>query len=804
MIRNYFTVALRNLRKYKVFSCIKVFGLATGVAACILIYLYVRDELSFDKFHKNGDSLYRVVQATHDKNTGKETELGPFLPPPVGPQLQQDFPEIKHQSRFTSAAAVVRVEDKIFSESVTLADSPFFEMFTFPLVFGSPSSALPNDQSAVLTRSLARKYFAEENPVGKRMSLSFGDVRKDYVVTAVAEDVPPNSSILFNMIIPFDNLPLVVNEPNILRAWNRWYCPVFVQLNPGLSAGPMQTRLDLFTRQYFGAGAPGNVAREPFTFGLQKVGDIRFDTRVAGTRGLTPSYFLSAIALAILLIACVNFMNLSIGLSSTRAKEVALRKVVGAQKKQIIGQMTTEALLIGLLAVLIGIMIAELLLPSFNALSAKQLPSLFAFKGANILALLAIAVIAGLAAGGYPAFVLSAFRPVDIMKGRWTVGGKTALTRGLVIFQFVLSLVLGISAITLGRQVSYLENKDLGYVSDGLVVLSTLENELQPSERVSRLFRDEIQSHSTIRGATASSREFGLFLPSVSLKVQGKEIRYRVNRVDPGFLSTMKIKLVQGRDFSPNATADNDAVIINQKFLEALGPGYRLGDPLGDAAQGFPSGSRVVGVMENSHVRSLRSEVEPLLLYVGKGRSPNRDTFGFLFVRIGSDDVKETMDFLERTWKKIQPEKPFSYFFQDDALAGLYSNEQRWSAIVRYATAISLVLACLGIFGLTALTLSRRKKEIGVRKVLGASLEGIVFLGIKEFLVLIAVANVISWPIVSVIMKNVLRRYPYHVGLGFPYFLLAGAVSIFLAVLTILYLSLKAARVNPVESLKYE
>jgi len=797
LLKNYFVVALRTIRRQKVFSFIKIFGLSVGTASCILIYLFVADELSFDRFHENGEQLYRLVQVTSDRETGKETGREPFIPAPVGPQLQRLFPQIKHQSRYVNGAGVVRVEDNIFAETVTLADSRFFEMFTFPLELGNPATALPNDQSAVLTRSLARKYFADENPVGKRLSLSFGDVRKDFVVTAVARDTPANSSIRFGLLIPFDNLPLVSDEPEILQDWKRWYCPLFVQLNPGIFAGGMGASLDLFRRQFFGGD-------EPFAFGLQKVADIRFDTRVAGTPGLAPSYLLSAIALAILLVACVNFMNLSIGLSSGRAKEIGLRKVVGGRRKQLVGQFMTEALLVALLAVLLGLVIAGLLVPGFNALSKKQLSLLSLFEGSRILALLAIAAVTGLAAGSYPAFVMSAFRPVEIMKGRLRVGRKTALTKGLVVFQFALSVVLAVSAITLGRQVSYLLTRDLGYASDGLVAVLTEENEHQASERVHRLFRDEIISHSMIQGVTASSREFGLFLPSTSAEINGREIRYRFNRVDPDFLATMRIKLIRGRNFSPNAAADNDAVIVNQKFMDELDPEYLLGETLGDPTKGFPLGGRIVGVIENAHFRSLRSEMEPLLLYVGKGRSPNRDTFSRLFVRLGTEDIKGTMDFLRKTWKKIQPDKPFVYDFQDEALERQYDNEKRWSAIVRYASVFSLVLACLGIFGLTALTLSRRKKEIGIRKVLGANVEQIVYSGIKEFIALISLANVVAGPVVFVIMRKVLQRYPYRVGIGVEYFILAGAASIGLAVLTILYLSLKVALANPVESIKYE
>lgn len=806
MLLNYLKVALRNIRKFKVFSLIKVFGLSIGLASCILIYLFVADELSFDKFHENGEDLYRVVRVSLDKDTGKETGLDPFLPAPAGPQLQTLFPEITHQSRFAAGATAVQAGDRVFSETVTLADSRFFEMFSFPLVSGTPQSALSNDQSAVLTQSLARKYFADENPIGKTLTLFFGPVRRDYLVAAVAGDPPSNSSLRFDLVIPFRNLPLLSNEPGILQDWSRWYCPLFVRLRPGVSSERMEAGLEAFRRQTFGpAGrAPREPGRDSFKLGLQKVEAMHLDTRVAGTPGRRPSVLLSAIALAVLLIACVNFMTLSIGMASARAKEVGLRKVVGARRKQIIGQLTCEALVISQAAVLIGIVIAELLIPGFNAISGRSLSSGAVFKGTRILVLPALALLAGLMAGLYPAFLMSAFRPVEIMKGRLKVGGNAALTSGLVVLQFALSVVLAVSAITLGRQVSYLMKRDLGYAKDGLIVVRTQENDPESSERVNRLFRDEIIARHGIRGLAASSREFGLFLPSTGMTVDGRDIRYRFNRVDPAFLSTMGIPVVQGRDFSSNPAADQDAVIVNRKFIDELGAGYGLGDVLGDAAKGFPQGGRIVGIVGNSHIRSLREDIEPLLLYVGRSRSSNRDRFSCLFIRVETDEMKGILDVLGKAWKKIQPEKPFDYYFQDEALERMYDDEKRLSAVVRPASVLSLVLACLGIFGLTALALSRRRKEIGIRKVLGAGAGRIICLGIKKFIALIAVANAIAWPVVFVLMKGFLRNYPYRVGIGLPYFVLAGAASILIAVLTILYLSVKAALADPVECMKCE
>jgi putative ABC transport system permease protein len=806
MIKNYLIVAWRNIKRQKVYSFIKVFGLSIGIAACILIYLFVVEELSFDRFHENGDRLFQVFQVRYDKDTGEETGRQQFLPTPTGPELKQSLPGIRHQTRFVRSSGAVRYKESIFRENIWLADSPFFEMFTFPLIEGDPITALSDDHSAVLSRSTAEKYFKEEDPLGKTLTFIYGHVSKDYVVTGVAEDVPPNSSIQFDILIHFNNLPTALNNPDILNNWARWYCPLFVQLQPEVSVELAEESLSRFCTQYFSPTIQEyvNSGYDPFTFGLESFKEVYLDTRIAGNTGLSPSYILSAIAFAILLIACVNFMNLSIGLSSVRSMEVGIRKVLGAERRQLLWQFWGEALLVSFMAIIVGIMFADLLLPQFNVLSGKHLTLTTLFNGFHMLVLLAIAVFTGMCAGSYPSIVISAFRPADIMKGKLKIGGRTTLTKGLVVLQFVLSVILALSAIILGRQVSYMVNRDPGYVSEGLVVVMTQENEQEESERLTKLYRSEVISSSKIQGLTASNREFGLFLPGSTLEWGERKIFYRFNRVDPYFLSTMKLELIQGRDFSSNLAADRDAVIVNQRFMEELGPDYRIGSTLGNISKGFPYNYRIIGVMEDCHFESLRNEIDPLLLYVGQGESQRRNRFSRIIVRVETGQIKETMDFLEKAWKKTQPDKPFICLFQEDALESLYNREKRWSAIVRYASVFSILLACLGIFGLTAMTLSRREKEIGIRKVLGAKVEQIVYLASKEFVLLISIANVIAWPVVFIVMKKILQNYPYRIPIGIHYFLLTGAASLLVAVLTILYLSVKSALRNPVDSLRYE
>lgn len=806
MSYNYLKIAIRNILKYKTLSFIKIFGLSIGIAACIFIYLFVIDELSFDKFHRNKDRLFRFVQIQYDKDSQKEISAQPFIPTPVGTELLRSIPEIEYQTRFVNASGVVRYKNKIFRETLSMVDPLFFEMFTFPLIEGNPKTVLSDDHNIILTLSHAEKYFGEEDPVGKIVTITYGNIKKDYSVSGVVENPPSNSSIQFDIIAHFDNLPTVLNNPGILNDWNRWYCPLFVQLQAGANSTRLQGKLDRFCRQRYSSMIERNMNEgyDPFTFGLQPFEEMHLDTRVSGTAGLSSSYLLSAIALAILLIACVNFMNLSIGSASSRSMEVGVRKVLGAERKQLLWQFWGEALVISFFAIMMGIVLTELLIPTFNIFSGKQLSITALFQNAHWLALLGIAAFTGILAGSYPAVVMSAFQPVDTLKGKLKIGRKTTLTKGLVVFQFSLSVILCISAVILGKQISFMMNRDLGYASDGLVVILTQENEQLESERLYQRFRNEIISSSQIKGISASNRGFGLFLPGATLELGERKIHYRFDRVDPDFLSTMRFELIQGRDFSKNFASDRDALIVNRKFIEELGNEFAIGRALGDVSKGFPYSNRIIGVIKDCHYESLRNEIAPLILYVGEGTAPRRNRFSRIIVRIETGQIKETMGFLEKAWQRLQPDKPFIYYFQDDALNSLYDQEKRWEKIIQYASMISVMLACLGIFGLTSITLNRRIKEIGIRKVLGASVGQILYLSIREFLWLISIANVIAWPAVFFIMENTLQNYAYRINISMHYFIVAWITSIVIAVLTIIYLALKTTHRNPAESLRHE
>jgi len=806
MLTSNLKITYRNLKKQKMFSFINITGLALGVTVCLLIYLFVSDELSYDKFHKNRDHLFRVERIGFNNTTGEVENRMEYLPPAMGPELERFFDEIKYMSRHMWGTGTVRYQDKIFRETIDMVDAPFFQMFSFPLISGNPETVLKDDFSVVLTQTYAEKYFGSENPIGKMMTITFGQTSKDFIVTGVSKNPPSNSSLQFNMHANIKNLTLADNNPQVLADWKRWYFPFYVQLQEPVFPKHVEQKMPQFCTQFFADYIQrikdrGDWTRSdlPFTFGFQSIKDIYLDSR-----GLMPSFILFAIAVIILIIACVNFTNISIGLSSVRSREVGMKKVLGAKKQQLIRQFWSEAILTSFLATGFGLCLTSLLLPQFNSLSGKQLSISEFLSGSHLLAVPFIAFIMGIFAGSYPALVMSNFRPIDILKNKFKVGGKTPLTKGLVVLQFSLCVSLVISAIILGNQANYLIDKDLGYNKEGMIIIRTQENEQKASEDLYQRFRSKAISNHQILGITASNREFGQFLPSSTSNLNGTGIHFRFNRVDPNFVSTFGINITQGRDFLQNSSTENNAILVNEKFIEALGPQFELGKIISNSHSKFPFSCRIVGVMENSHFRSLLSEIEPLVLYIGKGFSPARDRFSRMFIRVKTDNISESLAFLEKTWKDVQPNKPFISSFFDETLKRQYTHENQWSTIVQFSSIFSIIIACMGIFGLTAITISRRVKEIGIRKVLGATVPEIVQLVIKEFILLVTIANIIAWPIVYWIMNNVLQNYPNRIGIGLHYFFITGIGTVFISILTICFLSVKAALANPVDSLRYE
>jgi putative ABC transport system permease protein len=487
-------------------------------------------------------------------------------------------------------------------------------------------------------------------------------------------------------------------------------------------------------------------------------------------------------------------MNLSISRASTRSLEVGMRKVLGAERKQLIRQFWGEFLVITGIAMIAGLVLTELLLSTFNRLSGKSLSLSEIFQPLNLLILLALFVIVGIASGSYPALVMSRFRPVEILKGKLKIGGKNRMTRALVAVQFALSVFLIVTTIIMGQQIRFMLTSDPGFQKEGVVVVRTQEPEAENSSEVLRLFRNRISQRPNILSVSGTSATIGM-VGTYPFKKDGREIEVYQNRVDYDFFKTMGIEVAQGRTFSPEFAADVDGVVVNEKLVKEL----EIKDPVGKRLIGYYMPLTIIGVVKDYVFQDFRSSILPALHHM-------KPTWGVraVLVKISPQNISETMSLIERTWTDIQPNKPFLYTFLDESFNEMYAEEIRWGGIVRYSSMLAILIACMGIFGLTSITVNRRTKEIGIRKVLGAKVPQIISTLIREFILLVGIANIIGWPIAYFAMKSLLNNYHFRISIGFQYFLLAGVLSFSIAVLTTIFLALRAAMANPVDSLRYE
>ena len=800
MFKNYIKIAFRNLKKQKIYSAINILGLAVGLAGAILIFLFVQNELSYDRFHENADNLYRVYTNMHEADGSiRSRSRGVTLP--MGPAMEEYFPEVTYSIRVKSTNATIKTEGNLFYERITMVDKPFFQAFSFPLIMGSPASVFAQANSMVLTENHARKYFGETNPVGKTLTLIKGQNRNDFIITGIAAQPPPSSTITFNILIDMESTRALRMEGGFRDNWGAFGWPNYVLVKNRDSVDSILRKFPSFTKLYYGPYIEDVRERNerkgeglPLSFGLQEIKRVHLDPRIKGSPNLNAILILSGIVLIVLLIACINFMNLSIGRASTRSLEVGVRKVLGANRRKLIHQFWGESLIITGIALLVGIFLAELVLPAFNKLAERSLSLKELFQPINILILLAMLVIVGVMSGSYPALVISRFRPVEILKGKLKIGGKNLMTRVLVVVQFTLSVFLIISTIIMGRQINFMLNRDPGFNKKGVVAISTQGGSAAEDNNTLKLFRERLYHQENIVAITGTSNPYG-DIAVYPIKKDGREIDVIQSRVDYDFFKTLDIEVVQGRTFSPEYPSDSQAVVVNEKLIKELG----IEDPIGKPLKGYYMPLTIIGVVSDYNTENFRYGIAPALHHI-------KPTWGLsqIYVRISPENISGTLSLLENTWKDMQPDKPFLYFFLDDTLESLYNEEKRWGAIVGYSSGLAVLIACMGIFGLTSITVDRRTKEIGIRKVLGASEPQIIRMVIKEFIWLVGIANIIGWPLAYLAMRALLDFYYYRISLGPQYFFLAGVISFTIAVLTTIFLAARAAMANPVDSLRYE
>jgi putative ABC transport system permease protein len=808
MFKNYFKIALRNLIKNKVYTAINILGLSVGIACCILIFLFVRFELSYDTFHKHKDTIYIVREKLNERIISS-------APGPLGQALQADFPEVASFVRVDAyfGLSLVKYGEKIYKERIVYADLTFFTFFTFPLEHGNPETVLQNPKSIVLSKQMAEKYFGKDNPIGKILLLKHSIITKrnefeDYIVTGIAEPIPKNSSIQFDFLINFDK-----TFPYDLNNWKFIGVITFIRLSSKNQAAELMDKFPGFIKKYFDTLIKQNP-KDTWTLQLYPLIDYHMGANRAGSP-LTPTnnpvnlYILSGIALLILLIACFNFMNLSIASSSTRIKEIGMRKVLGAHRDQVAKQFWFESILLSFAALIVGISLAELFLPAFNVLAGKSLNFGYLVNWQTLFFLIGLTFIVGIVAGSYPAVVFSGFTAIDIFRGRLKVGGKNVFTRLLIVIQFTLSIFLIILAIIMQQQQSFLMNKDLGYDKEFVLVIEiyvfgdNTKKVSQTGSLVSSL-KNELIRYDNIISVSGCNRSFYYGLSGVMGKDKdGSKVTVRFLKVDYDFLETLGIKLIEGRNFSPEFPTDaTGSVIVNETFIKQYAITKPIGRNISDIISGPYWGNYpIIGVVKDFHFDPLHRPIVPAFLTTNTAMPL---PFASIHIKIKGTNIQETIGIIKEQFLKLFPEQPFSYTFLEDKIAGYYKSEKRWNSIIRYASILAILIACSGLFGLTLLTVARRTKEIAIRKVNGASISSIVFLLSKQFAFLVLLSNIIAWPIAWYAMNRWLQNFAYRINIGWWMFVLAGLLALVIALLTVSYQAIKAARANPVDALRYE
>jgi putative ABC transport system permease protein len=794
MVGNYVKIALRNVKRQKGYSIINIAGLAVGIACTIFILLWVQDELSFDRFHDNADRIYRVVFSTSDEDLTPTNANGAFG---VGPALKRDFPEVLEVVRIRKMGQGVKryvgYKDKKYYElRFFFAEPSILAVFDFPLIKGNPATALDAPSSIVLTEETAKKYFGNEDPMGKTIE---ADPYNDgnlmlFQVTGIAQNVPSHSHLHFDFLASYSSLKENTDE---FSGFYQHY--TYALLSGKSAADSLNPKLLDFLHR--------NWRENPwYTISLQPLLDIRLHSRlkseVEPTGNILYVYIFSAIAVFVLLIACINFMNLTSARAVKRAKEVGLRKVVGARKNQLVRQFLGESLLLSLFSTSVAVILVIFFMPLFNKLTGKAIALSFLANPSFVLGIAAIAFVVGVIAGIYPAFFLSAFQPIDTLKSRirYSFSG-TVLRKALVIFQFTLSIGIIFATLIVQKQMEYIRARDLGYDKEQIMVIP-LNKDLRKNYEG---FRNALLEYQGIENATTSS-----YVPTrgsghLDFRFEGNEenIGQVIYSVDKEFIDTYGLTLLAGKNVQ-NLPSDNKTLEFLASELTIQEAGYSSPqDAVGKAVSVEEYKGHILGVVNDINIYSLHIEPYSICYVLTPIRGHN-----YMSVRILPQNVSETISNIQKTWKKLIPYYPLDYFFLDASFEQMHLADKKMGEIFSVFSILAIFVACMGLFGLATYTAEQRTKEIGVRKVLGASVSNIYLLLSREFLKWVALANIIAWPVAYFAMHKWLQNFAYRINIGWEIFLVSAGAALFISVVTVSYQSIRAAVSNPVDSLRYE
>lgn len=804
MLKNYIKIAWRNLLRYKFVSFINLFGLSIGITCCLLIALYVLDELSYDRYNSKADQIYRVERTfLNTESKSVSLELG-AVAPPVGPLLQNDFKEIQALTSILPIGGMTfQYQDKVFNEdNVYCADEDLFKVFDFTVTKGDPKTALQEPYSIMLSEEMAKKYFGTENPLNKLLKV---DQKLTGTVTGVYKSLPSNAHWHPNIMVSFSTLrdTAIYGEEQLRTNWGNNAFYTYVLLPKDYNAGKLETQFPSFLNRHI----PGadNKAQEWTFLSLKKLTDIHLhshkDSELEENGDIKRVYIFSIIGLFILLIACINYMNLSTARSALRAKEIGIRKVVGAEKTELIYQFLSESVLLCLLASLISVVLTGMALSGLNLLAGKTFTLNHLLQVPILIAITVLPFIIGVLSGIYPALFLSGFQPIKVLKGIFKTGENTfSLRKALVVFQFSISIILIVGTLIVFRQLQYIQNKSLGFNKEQIVVL----NNNQGLDGAFQSFKTNLLANPNIKEVGRSSRiPSGRLLDAAGSQINlgnglapsKADIKYV--RSDAGFIPTYGIDIITGRNFRAGNERDTSSFILNEAAVRVLG--LTPEDAIGKPFKYDTRAGQIVGVMNDFNFESLHQRILPLVLF----SSTDENGYGRISIKVNGN-VRQALAHLQAVWEKYLPETPFTYTFLDDRFADLYKAEQQQQVIFTLFSCIAIAIACLGLFGLSAFTITQRVKEIGIRKILGASTATIVRLLSTDFLRLVLIAAVIAFPLAWYVMSNWLNDFAYRIEMEWWIFGFALVMALIIAFVTISFQAIKAALANPVNSLRNE
>ncbi|MBU8892177.1 MAG: ABC transporter permease [Bacteroidales bacterium] len=775
MFNYYIKLVFRNLLKNKTFSFINILGLTIGLTASMLIYLWVADELSYDKFHKDYDNIYRIYFT--------ETSESPLtisnLPPALIPAVLNEIPEVEKGFRYDSYNSTIKYFDKIFKEKLFFVDQGMFDFMDFPFVKGSSEAAFENINSIVLTQKSASKYFGTENPIGKVLTIDGAD---DHTVTGIIQDIPSNSSIQPDFIIPINSLNQTGHE---LDNWTEWAWQSFVKLSETTNKSSVEKKINEILKN--------NIDNDNKTLYLQPVKNMHLYFLNGEPALLKSIYIFSFIAIIIILIACFNYMNLSTAKLISRAKNTAIQKVLGADRKRIIKQLLLESMLFSFLSLIFAFILVEFFRTPFGNLIERDLTIKYT-DPVFILIIISVAIVAGLFAGIYPAIKLSSFKPILVLRGFSSLkSNKSNLRKVLVIVQFAVSVILISSTIIISRQMNYTLNKDLGIDHDNIVYFH-VNDKLLNSYNV---FKADLLESTDIKSITRTFQMPSFNKMSVDATWEGlpeeSNVRMNISIGDYDYLKVFGLNLVDGRDFSENLSSDSVNTIINEEAVRQL----QMINPVGTSATMWYE-SEIIGVLKNYHFMPLNTKIEPIAIVMDKG------FYKICAVRINGKNVSKAIQYIETTFKKYVDDFPFDYHFMNDDYERMYKSEIQLKELYKFFSFLAIFIACLGLFGLSSFIAENKTKEIAIRKANGATVKSIVFLLNKEFLKWVFIAIFIAIPVAYLWMDKWLQSFIFHIDIGFFEFIIAGIIALLIAFSTIAFHAIRAANANPVESLRYE